>query len=60
MEEQSILLQAIDSGALDARLSDVCGCGAEGLAHKRARLSGLLHNYGAAFGRWRKAGRLDY
>lgn len=39
MEEQSILLQAIDSGALDARLSDVCGCGAEGLAHKRARLS---------------------
>ena len=51
MEEQSILLQAIDSGALDARLSDVCGCGAEGLAHKRARLSGLLHNYGAAFGK---------
>ena len=55
MEEQAILLQAIDSGALDARLSAVCGCGSEGLAHTRARLSGLLHNYGAAFG---KAGRV--
>lgn len=56
MEEQSILLQALDSGALDARLSAVCGCGAEGLAHKRARLSGLLHNYGAAFGKEGRVG----
>ncbi len=50
MENQTILRQMIDSGALDARLTAVCGCNAEDLAVKRERLTSLLSAYGEQFG----------
>lgn len=50
MEKQAILRQSIDNGALDTRLTTICGCTAEGLTAKRARLSKLLSAYGEIFG----------
>ncbi|MDO4269529.1 MAG: galactokinase family protein [Eubacteriales bacterium] len=56
MKDQTTLRRDLESGALDARLTALCGCTGAALAEKRGRLFRLLEAYGAAFGTGGAAG----
>lgn len=56
MKDLFTLQQELQSGALDAQLSALCGAGASAISEKRSRLLALIAVFASAFGAGRTAG----